>query len=107
MKKNIYQFLVIFLLFLAIFIIFYTFTKTNYKSSSDCDCDCDCNSNKEGFSLLQARQHMTQIARGGKSLTAINTALKNKLKNTKNKFTGFKNYIDVNYYYDKINNLLS
>jgi hypothetical protein len=105
MKKNIYQFLVIFLLFLAIFIIFYTFTKNNYKSSSDCDCYCD--SNKEGFSLLQARQRMTQIAGGGKSLTAINSALRNKLKNTKNKLTGFKNYIDVNYYYDKINNLLS
>lgn len=103
MKKNIYQFLVIFLLFLAIFIIFYTFTKNNYKSSSDCNCD----SNKEGFSLLQARTRMNQIAGGGKSLTAINSSLRNKLRNTKNKFTGFKSYIDVNYYYDKINNLLS
>lgn len=101
-KKTSVFLLSIFLLFLGIFIIYYSITKMN-KSSSDCGCGCD----KEGFSLLQARQKMTQMAGGSKSLTAINTSLKKKLKNTKNKFTGFKNYVDVNYYYDKINNFLS
>lgn len=70
------------------------------KNPNECDCD------KEGFSLRQSRNMNNQISTGGKSMVAIKSSVKNKLKSVKNNFIGFKNYINVNYYYDQIHNLL-
>jgi hypothetical protein len=97
MKKYNFKILTIIIIFLAIVVAYYYYNKT-HNSKSDCD------SCKEGFRVSpQYRIRSPQITGGGKSMTAI----KYHLKTVKNRLMGFKNYVDVNYYYDKINNLLS
>lgn len=107
-KKQNYKILFISIVPILALIGIYKLININMNNNNNKKCECDCD--KEGFSLLQSLQSRTQMPRTNiltSQKNALKNSLKETLKNNKKNINGFKNYVDVNYYYDKMINVLS